>query len=106
MLNPEYNSVAVCGETSLTPAKQDFLFKILFSLAFERVVLAAEQQIAKNLPAADIKPKGKKMGVYVDGVLRLQTHDRAAIDEYADKKMRERHNVWIARVGSFVPAGA
>lgn len=47
---------------------------------------------------------GKKMGVWVNGKLGLQTRNRDAIDDYAQRKMRERNNVWVAPIGSFVPA--
>lgn len=50
----------------------------------------------------DAMPLGKKLGVYVDGKLRLQTRDAEAAYEYAGRRMREKHNVWIAPVGSFV----
>lgn len=44
----------------------------------------------------------KKMGVWVDGKLKFQSRDRAAIDAYAAKKMTEHHSVWVAPIGSFV----
>ena len=57
-------------------------------------------------PAAP-KPKlklEKKMGVWINGVLKLQTRDRDAIDNYAQRMMNDTHryNVWVAPIGSFV----
>lgn len=59
------------------------------------------------------KPKGKRMGVWVDGVLKFQSRDRDEIDRYAAFKMKAytkviqgkahviTHNVWVAPIGSF-----
>jgi hypothetical protein len=44
----------------------------------------------------------KKMGVWKDGKLVLQTRDRSAVDNLASKLMRDRHSVWVAPIGSFV----
>lgn len=49
-----------------------------------------------------VKPEGKKMGVWVNGKLKLQTRDRANIDAAAAKWMREGNDVWVAPIGSFV----
>lgn len=35
-------------------------------------------------------------GVWVDGKLRLISKDSDKISEYAARRMRERHEVWIA----------
>lgn len=49
-----------------------------------------------------VKP-GKKMGVWVNGKLKLQSRDRVAIENYAALKMRDsRNSVWVAPIGSFV----
>lgn len=40
-------------------------------------------------------------GVWVDGKLRLKSKDTEKIDSYAHRKMREKHDVWVAPVGSF-----
>jgi hypothetical protein len=49
-------------------------------------------------------PKGKKMGVWIDGKLRLQTRDRDAIDDFAARALADKRNngVWVAPIGSFV----
>jgi len=46
----------------------------------------------------------KLIGVWVDGQLRLQSRDRAKIDQAADSWMKDRRNVWVAPIGSFVTA--
>lgn len=49
-----------------------------------------------------LAPKEKKRGVWVDGKLKLQTRDPQAIEDFAQKMMRQRHSVWVAPIGSFV----
>lgn len=44
----------------------------------------------------------KKLGVYVDGKLKLQTRDRLKVDDASAHWMRKGHQVWVAPVGSFV----
>lgn len=45
----------------------------------------------------------RRLGCYVNGVLKFQSHDTEAVRAYADRKMQDfRNNVWLARVGSFV----
>lgn len=51
---------------------------------------------------AEARPNTLKMGVYVDGKLRLQSRDLEAIHAFAEKQMNERHEVWVTPVGSFV----
>lgn len=46
----------------------------------------------------------KLIGVWVDGQLRLKSRDRAKIDQAAESWMKDRRNVWVAPVGSFVTA--
>ena len=46
--------------------------------------------------------KERKRGVWVDGKLKLQTRDPQAIEDFAQKMMRQRHSVWVAPIGSFV----
>lgn len=62
----------------------------------------AEEIIAPVMPVNRRKGLDKKMGVWVDGKLKLQSRDRAAIDAYAEKRMDEQHSVWVAPIGSFV----
>ena len=47
---------------------------------------------------------GKKLGVWVNGKLKLQSRDRDKIDAYAAKQMDDKRNdsVWVAPIGSFV----
>jgi DUF971 family protein len=85
--------------TSLNWDKQIKLERIVFGGDAERIVKERESMTS---PVQEVKPAGKKMGVWVDGKLRLQSRDRDAIEEYASRRMREKHNVWIAPVGSFV----
>lgn len=45
----------------------------------------------------------KKLGVYVNGKLKLQTRDRAKADDaFATWTQTFGNDVWIAPVGSFV----
>jgi len=46
----------------------------------------------------------KKIGVYVDGKLKLQTRDEDKAHSAARHWMRKNHQVWLAPVGSFVTA--
>lgn len=46
--------------------------------------------------------KAPLMGVWVDGQLRLKSRDRLKIDQAAESWMKDRRNVWVAPVGSFV----
>lgn len=46
--------------------------------------------------------KGPKMGVYVDGVLKLQSRNWDKINNAAARWMEKRHDVWVAKVGCFV----
>ena len=65
------------------------------------------QRLSEKLNAEaeeDAKPLGKKLGVYVDGKLRFQSRDTDAIYAYADRRMKEKHSVWVCPVGSFVDA--
>lgn len=68
------------------------------------------QAIQKSLDAEALTPirhntrnTDKKMGVWVNGKLKLQTRDYAAIINYRDKMITDhRNNVWVAPIGSFV----
>jgi len=46
--------------------------------------------------------ESRKLGVYVDGKLKLQTRNSLKAYEAADKWMREKREVWVTPVGSFV----
>jgi hypothetical protein len=43
-----------------------------------------------------------KTGVWVNGILRLQSDDGLKIKEFAEEMMRKSNQVWVAPVGSFV----
>jgi hypothetical protein len=74
--------------------------KLELALRAERISM--ETPVFLQEASKESKPAGKKMGVWVDGKLRLQSRDRDAIEEYAARRMREKHTVWVAPVGSFV----
>jgi hypothetical protein len=97
------SSVTLTPDTITFPdtdtARASKVRAILARLEGQAVEIAA-LNTAYAAPAA--KPEGVKRGVWVDGKLRLQTRDETAIDEYAAKKMAERHSVWVAPIGSFV----
>ena len=44
---------------------------------------------------------GKKMGVYVNGKLRLQTRDYEKAVSAAQRWIAEREDVWLTPIGSF-----
>lgn len=44
----------------------------------------------------------KKIGVYVDGKLKLQTRNIEKAHHASQKWMQRGHDVWVAPVGSFV----
>lgn len=46
--------------------------------------------------------EAKKLGVYVDGKLKLQSRDADKCYAAAAEYMRKQHSVWVAPVGSFV----
>lgn len=112
-LTPEYDSVAVCGESSLSDVQHVQLAVILDKLEAE--VMEREGRYIKPMSTEQSHKPGKKMGVWVDGVLKLQTRDRDAIDDYAAKMVRPRtvvkdgkayvttHDIWVAPIGSFIP---
>lgn len=82
--------------TSLSAVQQFHLEEIFMKQDIAEIQLSLE-------PEAVEKPKGGKLvGCWVDGKLRFQSRDRDAIDEYAARRMSERHSVWVAPVGSFV----
>lgn len=97
----------ISGNTTLALAQR---LELAAAIAIEQ--RKADQFHTRHRPTIDRTAQGPKMGVYVDGVLKLQTRDRSAIDEYADRKMREtlhvkgvgvvpRHNsVWVAKVNA------
>lgn len=43
-----------------------------------------------------------KTGVWVNGILRLQSTDQAKVKSYAEEMMRKQNQVWVAPIGSFV----
>lgn len=50
------------------------------------------------------KITGKKMGVYVDGKLKLQTRNYEKAVAAARSFMNKKHEVWLTPIGSFVTA--
>lgn len=44
----------------------------------------------------------KKLGVWTNGTLRLQTRDHDAAYEAANRWMNEKLNVWVAPLGTVV----
>lgn len=110
-----YNaSMAVTGCNGHYP---DACVQLAHAVGLEAVERAEE---FARLHAPKEEPKGKTpklLGCYVDGVLRFQSRDHAAIRDYADKQMRPRtmklsdgsyrvitSDVWVAPVGSFIDA--
>lgn len=64
-----------------------------------------EAQFNKQHTPTEARVKGKTLGLlgcYVNGVLKFQSRDHAAIHGYARDKMSDtRNSVWVAPVGSF-----
>lgn len=89
--------------TSLDANRQWALAEILLDQHITELVVGKENTLANVFGETVTRAKpGKKLGVWVDGKLKLQNRDRATIDEYAAKRIAERHSVWVAPVGSFV----
>lgn len=44
----------------------------------------------------------KKLGVWKNGKLILQSRDKDAIYRLAEEVMNDKHDVWVAPIGSFV----
>jgi hypothetical protein len=87
--------------TSLGSARQAQL-----AIAIRRERAQAALRSANDAAEAEkpFTPKGKKMGVWIDGKLRLQTRDRDAIDDFAARAVADKRNsgVWVAPIGSFL----
>lgn len=95
-----YSEVTQLEGTSLSMFNQ---WKLQDAVLIEEVKPAIVAKLAAE-NAESAKPLGKKLGVYVDGKLRFQSRDSDAIYAYADRRMTEKHSVWVAPVGSFVTA--
>lgn len=88
--------------TSLPPHMQIELQNILRREGVKRILNRANKlQMIADSDSITLK-KEKLLGCWVDGTLRFQSRDHEAIHEYAARRMREKHSVWVAPVGSFV----
>ncbi len=56
---------------------------------------------AEEASASERLHKAGLLGCWVDGTLRFQSREHENVHDYARRKMNERHQVWLAPVGSF-----
>lgn len=77
-------------------------FAVAYAVGREALEHAKREQTRTEAPETPTLKRAGLLGCWVDGVLRFQSRDHGNVHDYAQRRMAERHQVWVTPVGSFV----
>lgn len=101
IIDTNYRMRNVCGKSPVSPYA---LADALNAQAHERMTLEAAKDSTAGTGKLGSWTENKrgKLGCWVNGKSRFISRDHEAVHAYGRARMAERHDVWIAPVGSFV----